>query len=60
MPHRRNTDSAEPTEEKSKMFETAKRSQSMPTQIPPTIEVALKSETSTVPIVPDKPIVVVE
>jgi hypothetical protein len=60
MPQRRNTDSAEPTEEKRRMFETAKRSQSMPTQIPPTIEVALKSETSIVPIVPDKPTVVVE
>lgn len=60
MPHRRNTDNAEPTEEKSRMFDTAKRSQSIPKQIPPTTEVALKSETSAVPIALDSPTVVVE
>jgi hypothetical protein len=60
MPHRRNTDSAEPIEERSRIFDTAKRSQSIPTQIPPTTEVALKSDTSIVPVVPDRPTVVVE
>lgn len=60
MPHRRNTDNAEPTEDKSRMFDTAKRSQSIPKQIPPTTEVALKSETSAVPIALDRPTVVVE
>lgn len=60
MPHRRNTDNAEPTEEKSRIFDTAKRSQSIPKQIPPTTDVALKSETSAVPIALDRPTVVVE
>lgn len=60
MPHKRNTDSAEPIEERSRIFDTAKRSQSIPMQIPPTIEVALKSETSIVPIVLERLTVAVE
>lgn len=60
IPQKRNTDKADPSEEINTIFVTAKRSQSMPIVIPPKTEVALKSETSIVPIVAGSPIVVVE
>jgi hypothetical protein len=60
IPQKRITDSADPTEDRSIMLVTEKRSQSIPTIIPPTIEVALKSDTSNVPVVWVRPIVVVE
>jgi hypothetical protein len=60
MPQNRKTDMAEPIEESNRMLVTANRSQSMPSAMPPKMEVALKSETSIVPIVTGRPIVAVE
>lgn len=57
MPQKRNTDRADPTEDRSKTFVTANRSQSIPSAMPPKMEVALKSETSIVPMVSGRPIV---
>lgn len=42
------------------MFVTQKRSQSAPRAMPPKTEVVLKRETRSVPVVLDRPIVVVE
>jgi hypothetical protein len=60
MPQKSITDNAEPTDDRSIMFVTEKRSQSIPTAIPPTTDVALKSDTSNVPVVWDRPTVVAE
>lgn len=60
IPQKRKTDSADPTEDNSMMLVTEKRSQSAPRAIPPTTDVALKRETSIVPVVCDSPIVSVE
>lgn len=60
MPQNRQTDKADPTEERSRMLATAKRSHSISSAMPPKMDVALKSDTSIVPIVSDRPTVVVE
>lgn len=60
IPQNRNTENAEPTEDSSMMLVTEKRSHSVPRAIPPKTDVALKRETSIVPVVWDSPAVLVE
>lgn len=59
-PQKRRTDSADPTEDSRSTLVTLKRSQSMPTAIPPKTEVALKIETRSVPMKSGRPTVPVE
>jgi hypothetical protein len=60
MPQKRSTDKADPTEDKSRTFVTLHRSHSIPSAIPPKIEVALTRDTSNVPMNSGRPTVPVE
>lgn len=54
-PQNTTTETADPTEDSSVIFVTAKRSHKAPKTIPPKTEVALKSATRRVPVVWERP-----